>query len=246
MNKEKTKDVSTYGRAKFPIKTILGIIGERTYKANNKLREALYANAAAIPMTLGGGRNGHISLLTDVAVYSNVDTTAYARSTEPGSYTQHGPGASAAAQVDTNEIHKEGRIIYNLDNKVDAAIRQKIIAAVEETYLSAKRQRYMRFHGVSSKNLVDHLMERYGKIRASDLKACRQALAEPIEVYLPINVYFRRVKDVIQFAQDGNTPFTPANIFQKEYHAVNKIGLYSLALKYWRKKLMADKTWASC
>ena len=31
---------------------------------------------------------------------------------------------------------------------------------------------------------------------------------------------------------------------QTEYHAVNKTGLYSLALKEWRKKATADKMWS--
>ena len=52
-------------REKFPIKNIPKIIGEPTYKAINKLREALYANAATIPMMLRGRRNGHIGLLMD-------------------------------------------------------------------------------------------------------------------------------------------------------------------------------------
>ena len=55
-------------------------------------------------------------------------------------------------------------------------------------------------------------MDRHGKIMASDLKACRQALEEPIEVDLPIDVYFQQTEDAIHFAQDGNTPFTPAQI----------------------------------
>ena len=61
----------------------------------------------------------------------------------------------------------------------------------------------------------------------------------------PIDVYFKQVEDVIQFSPYGNTPFTPAQIVQTAYHAVNKTGLYSLALKYWHKKATADKTWAS-
>ena len=84
-------------RAKLPIKMILGIIGNPTYKAINKLREALYANAAAIPKNLRGGRYVHIGLLMDTAVYANVATTAYARPTDPGPYAQHGPGDSAAS-----------------------------------------------------------------------------------------------------------------------------------------------------
>ena len=50
---------------------------------------------------------------------------------------------------------------------------------------------------------------------------------------------------MIQFAQYGKTPFTPAQIVQTAYHAVNKTGLYYLTLKYWRKKATVDKTWAS-
>ena len=47
---------------------------------------------------------------------------------------------------------------------------------MEETYLYEKKQRYMGFQGVPAKSLMYHVMERYGKIRASDLKACRQTL----------------------------------------------------------------------
>ena len=62
---------------------------------------------------------------------------------------------------------------------------------------------------------------------------------------LPIDVYLLQVEDAIQFAQEGKTPFTPAQIVQTEYHAVNKTGLYYLALKERNKKAMADKTWDS-
>ena len=103
----------------------------------------------------------------------------------------------------------------------------------------------MGFQGVSAKNLVDHLMDRYGNIWASYLEACRKSLAEPIEVDFLINVYLQRAEDAIQFAQDGNATFTPTQIVQTEYHAVNKTGLYYLSLKEWRKKATADKTWAS-
>ena len=60
---------------------------------------------------------------------------------------------------------------------MESALKQEIIAAVEETYLSAKKQQYMGFHGVSAKSLLDHLMEGYGNICSLDLELCRQALS---------------------------------------------------------------------
>ena len=83
----------------------------------------------------------------------------------------------------------------------------------------------MGFHSFSTKNLVGHLMERYGNIRASDLEDCRQALEEPIEAEHPIDVYLQWLEDAIHLAQYGKTPFTPAKIVQRAYHAVNKTGL---------------------
>ena len=49
----------------------------------------------------------------------------------------------------------------------------------------------MGFHGVFANNLVGHLMERYGKICATDLEDRSQVLEEPIEVDHPIDVYFQ-------------------------------------------------------
>ena len=83
----------------------------------------------------------------------------------------------------------------------------------------------MGFHVVSAKNHVDQLMERYDKIRASDLEACRQALADPIEVNCLIDVYFQHVKDAIQFAQDSKTLFPTAQTVQMVYHDINNTGL---------------------
>ena len=67
----------------------------------------------------------------------------------------------------------------------------------------------MGFHSFSTKNLVGHLMERYGNNCASDLEDCRQAMEEPIEVDCPIDVYFQWVEDAIQFIQGRKTPLTP-------------------------------------
>ena len=72
---------------------------------------------------------------------------------------------------------------------------------------------------------MDHLMKRYRKIRALDLEACRQDLADPIEGDQPIDTYFQQMYDAIQFDQDGKTPFTLEKIVQTAYHAVNKTGI---------------------
>ena len=90
------------------------------------------------------------------------------------------------AQANANVINKEERRVYNIDKNVYVALKQEVIVVVEETYLYAKNQRHMWIYGVSSKILVDNLMEKSGKTHALDLEACRKFLAEPIEVDLLI------------------------------------------------------------
>ena len=68
--------------------------------------------------------NGHIGIIVNSSVYANVSTTYYVRPKDPGSYAQYGPGDSAWGQANANTIHKEGRRIYNLDENVDAALKQ--------------------------------------------------------------------------------------------------------------------------
>ena len=83
----------------------------------------------------------------------------------------------------------------------------------------------MGLHSVFAKSIMDHLIERYRKICASDLEACRQALAEPIEVDHLIHVYLQWVEDSIHIAQDWKNPFTLAKRLQMACHAINKTGI---------------------
>ena len=100
-------------------------------------------NTSAIPTTLGGvgGVNVYVGLLMDTAVYANLFTMVYTRPADPGPYAQHGAGDTAAVRSNTNTIHKEERRVYNIDDNVDTALKQEVITAVEETYLSAQKKR---------------------------------------------------------------------------------------------------------
>ena len=92
---------------------------------------------------------------------------------------------------------------------------------------------------------MDHLMESYGKIWDSYLEDCRQALAEPIEVDRPIDIYYHCTEYLIKFLQDRKYHFTPDQIVKAAYHDVNKTGLYSLDLKYFQNKAATYQTWTN-
>jgi hypothetical protein len=61
----------------------------------------------------------------------------------------------------------------------------------------------------------------------------------------PIDMYFQTIDDCVQFATDGQVPFTTNQIVQTAYHAISKSGLYNDACKEWHRRPVANRTWAA-
>ena len=52
---------------------------------------------------------------------------------------------------------------------------------------------------------------------------------EPIDAKKPIDIYFKRIDDTVQYAANGNAAFTTEQILQMTYHAVSSTGFYNEA-----------------
>ena len=70
--------------AKFPIKSISSIVVDPTYETIHQLVNDLYANAAAIPSLLGGGRHGHVGILMSATLYATLSNSPYIIPIDPG------------------------------------------------------------------------------------------------------------------------------------------------------------------
>ena len=231
--------------SKFPIKTIPRIDGEPTYESINEIMQMLYANAATLPTTTGGGTHGHIGLIMKPALYSTLSEIPYTVPVDPGPLPIYEPGSSGLArQQITNEFEESKRIFENHYN-MDLALKALIIEAVEAVYLEEKRDRYTGFLTVTARDLMTHLLQRYGKITASDLMANKRRMDEPLDPSVPIDVYFQRIDECVQFATDAETAYTPQQILQTAYYGISLSNLYTDACKEWRRKPQAEKTWTN-
>lgn len=231
--------------AKFPIKTLPRIVGEPEYSTINDLVQTLYGNAATLETTLGGGNHGHIGLIMKPQLYATLSGTPYAAPNDPGATPTIPHGATATQREQARMDHAVLRKIYENHANMDVALKTLLLEAVEECYVNELRNRYTGYLGVSTLDIIDHLMDRYGKISPSALKENEDAMKEPIDTSVPIDVYFKRIDDAVQFAADGDTPFTTEQILHTAFHAILTTGLYTDEAKAWRKKDAADKTWAN-
>jgi hypothetical protein len=230
---------------KFPTKRLPIIDGEPDYASISIMVQLLYSNAATLATTLGGGRNGHNGIIMPAELYATLSDTPYHGPPDPGPIPIHAVAANTATRETDRINHKAAQKLYEHHNNMNDALKTQIIDAVADTYIGELRNRYTGYMGVAPRDLIDHLLERYGCITASDIANCRTRMEAPMDPTQPIDVYFQNIDDCVQFATDGQVLFTALQIVQTAYHAISKSGLYNDACKEWRRKPIADRTWVA-
>jgi len=229
--------------AKFPVKTLPIIQGAPDYETISSMMQALYGNAASLSTTSGGGAHGHIGLIMTPALYLTLTATPFVSPPDPGILPIFPHRATTERREEILHQHKENRRTFDNNTNMDDALKGQIIDAIDDPYLCEVRNKYTGYLGVSTRDLLDHLIDRYGKITTADLEANKSRMNEPIDTTQTIDVFFKRIDDCIQYADDGEVPFTPMQILQTTYNAMSTSGHYNDACKIWRKKPAADKTW---
>jgi hypothetical protein len=229
--------------AKFPIKSLPVITGEPDYALVNDMMQDLYTNAASLPTTLGGGQHGHIGIVMSPILYATISAVPYNQPVDPGPEPLFAANASQATKDNRRTQHKQERRIFDHATNMEDALKAQVIDAVESTYLCEMRNKYTGYLGISTRDLLDHLLDRYGKITSADITKCKQRMEEPLDSTEPIDVYFQKIDACVQYAADGRVAFTPDQIIQTGYNAISTSGFYHDACKEWRRKPVGDKTW---
>ena len=157
--------------AKFPTKILPPITGGPYYDCISQLNQLMYGNAATLLTTLGGGAHGRSGLIIKATLYVTLAATAYVTPNEPPRTPDVPTTMTSASRQQLQDQHvEEHRIFTNHVNMYDA-LKTQFLDAVEEPYVSELRDRYTRYMGVTTKDMLDHYMDRYGNITAADLNS---------------------------------------------------------------------------
>ena len=57
---------------------------------------------------------------------------------------------------------------------MEDALKSIIIDAVDEVYIGELRNKYTGYLGITARDLLYHLIDRYGKITPADVKECKK------------------------------------------------------------------------
>ena len=66
---------------------------------------------------------------------------------------------------------------------------------------------------------------------------------EAFDPNLPIESFFRRVEECVDFAAAGQTPFSPQQVVSSAFYAIQKSGYFPDDSKEWKRLPDGDKTW---
>ena len=157
--------------AKFPTKILPPIPGEPDYDCISQLNQLMYGNTATLPTTLGGGAHGHVGLTMKANLYVKLAATVYVTPNEPPLTPDVLSTATSASRQQLRDQHAEEHRIFTNHVNMDDALKTQLLDAVEEPYVSELRNHYTGYMGVTTRDLIDHLMDRYSNITAANLKA---------------------------------------------------------------------------
>jgi hypothetical protein len=185
--------------------------------------------------------NGHIGIIMPATLYAKISNIPYNTPADPGPVPTHAVAVDAATRETDRINHKAAQKLFEHHNNMNNALKTQIIDAIANTYIGELRNRYTGYMGITPRNLINHLLERYGSITASDIANCKtrmEALMDPTQT---IDVYFQTIYECVQFATDGQVTFTALQIVQTAYHVISKSGIYNNACKEWRRKPVANR-----
>jgi hypothetical protein len=208
-----------------------------------RFQKQLKANARTVYSNLGGAQHGHLFLVLSPTAYALISNTLFVRPTHPGLLLI--PAGSTEAQI---RVLKDAHQILLTNFKevtgVEQALKQQIIKAVDDTYLTAIRNRQTNSLTGTVHQIITHLIDTYGRITPTMIDEYEQHLkAMTYDTALPIDTIFNAVEDLMEYAELANQPYTQRQAVAKAYTIINKTGRFKEAIKAWNRRTPLQQTW---
>jgi hypothetical protein len=208
-----------------------------------RFQKQLKANARSVYSNLGGGQNGHLFLVLSPAAYALISNTPFVRPDHPGTLII--PPNNTEAQIRVlKDAHKLRLATFKEVTGVEQALKQQIIKAVDNTYLTAIRNRQTNSLTGTVQQIINHLLDTYGRITPTMIDDYEQNLKSlTYDPASPIDNIFNAVEDLMEYAELATQPYTQRQAVAKAYTIINKTGRFKEAIKSWIRRAPQTQTW---
>ena len=243
-------NLPNYREKFFEVKDLDKIHGQPTIDGIVKLLRQVKRNAQRVPTTLGGGQLGYLALVIDTATYNAIPTAApFIRPIDPGAFTPVAPLGVRAPALTPGEItvqkiaHDDQKRLYNEVQAVEVALRNQIVEAIEEEYLTPLRNHTTDMINDPIPSIFTFLRDNYGKLAPAQLKE-RETEIDNL-VYDPsqnVDIIFNKIQEFQDLCTLLDNPKSDKQLVIYAYLCFQKTGIFQQSLKEWNAKPVADQT----
>jgi hypothetical protein len=128
---------------------------------------------------------------------------------------------------------------------LDNQLQQQIMSAVPAIYLKHLSHRRLGFRGVTAGAMIAHLEQTYGVFTADHLEENLKKAEAPWDPNSPIETALDNILEAIAIAEAGADPISEQYATRIALKIFEQSGVMDDAVKDWRKKKVALRTWAS-
>ena len=189
----------------------------------------MYGNKATLPTTLGGGAQVRVVRIMKSTLYMNLSPTAHIAPAEPPLTPVIPPTTTSATCQQLRNKHTEEQRIYTNQINMDDTLNTQLLDAVEDPYVSELRNWYTGYIGETTRDQLDHLMYQYGNITSAYIKYNEARINEAFYHSRPIDVFFQRIDDAVQYNDDRKTRLRKK--LQTAFHSANATSMCQEACK---------------
>jgi hypothetical protein len=227
----------------FPVPALPKIEGRPTYDTITALATEIHRNTASIQSELGGGANGHLGTSLNPPIYATVSAVPWMDPPNPGPLPIIPAAATQIAIRALERQHEESLRMWRTYTTVQDAIKAQIVQAINPIWIETLNNRYTGYAGVTMRDLLNHLYDRYGAITAHDLEENDKHFRHEYDPSQPIETLYKQLDDAMLYADAGHQAYTAIQITNNAYNLVARTGLFKRACRDWRARDPADKTW---
>ena len=89
---------------------------------------------------------------------------------------------------------------------MEVALKEMVIDTLDNIYVFSLHNVFIWYMVSSTRDIMNHLMDQYGRITMEDTKMNKNSLQEPLDMSQPIDVFLNLINDAVRYTSNSNTP----------------------------------------
>ena len=135
--------------------------------------------------------------------------------------------ATSGAIVTIKACHNKQMHQWDEYNAVMQALKNQLIAAVDDAYLQGVKDPDTKYHNLTVLQMLEHLYENYDKINEDQKAKNIERMKEPYDITTPIELFFQCIQECIDFASAAQSPLSAEQILDFVFLTLQHTGVFT-------------------